>query len=243
MFILDKNILLDNPSFDFLKWLEVCNTKGSAILINKETDWTSFDVIAKMRNITKIKKIGHCRTLDPFATGLLILCLGKATKKINTFQDLPKQYLTTIKLGATTKSFDIEQTEENQVDILHLKEEQIVAAINKFVGKIEQVPPMFSAKKINGKKLYELARKEIEIELKPVAVEIYNIKIISIELPFVQILIDCSKGTYIRALARDIGKELGVGGYLTQLSRTAIGEHLSENAFQIDDLLKFQNFK
>jgi len=239
MFILDKNILLNNSVFDFLKWLELCDSEGSTILMNKDADWTSFDVIAKMRNITKIRKIGHCGTLDPFATGLLILCLGKATKQINTFQDLPKQYLTTVKLGATTKSFDIEQPEENQVDVSHLKEKQIVAAINKFVGKIEQIPPMFSAKKIKGKKLYELARKDIEIELQPVTVEIFSIKIISIELPFVQILIDCSKGTYIRALARDIGIELGVGGYLTQLSRTAIGEYLSQNAFQIDDIFKF----
>ena len=239
MFILDKNILLDNSSFDFSKWLELCNTEGSAILINKKTDWTSFDVIAKMRNITKIRKIGHCGTLDPFATGLLILCLGKSTKQINTFQDLPKQYLATIKLGATTKSFDIEQPEENLLDISHITENQVTVAVNKFVGKIEQIPPMFSAKKINGKKLYELARKDIEIVLKPATVEIFSMKIINIELPFVEVLIDCSKGTYIRALARDIGIDLGVGGYLTHLSRTAIGEYLSDNAFQIDDLLEF----
>jgi len=243
MFILNKNILLENSSFDFSKWLEVCNSVGSAILINKEANWTSFDVIAKIRNIpkikeAKIKKIGHCGTLDPFATGLLILCLGKATKQINTFQDLPKQYLATVKLGVITKSYDIEQEEENQIDISHITEEQIINTVNKFVGKIEQVPPMFSAKKIKGKKLYELARKNIEVELKPVTVEIHSIKIISIALPFVQILVDCSKGTYIRALARDIGNELGVGGYLTQLSRTAIGKYSSANAFQIDELLE-----
>jgi tRNA pseudouridine55 synthase len=238
MFILDKNILLDNSVFDFSKWLELCASEGSAMLINKEADWTSFDVIAKMRKITKIKKIGHCGTLDPFATGLLILCLGKATKQINTFQDLPKQYLATVKFGATTKSFDSEQKEENQVDISHLTDNQIIEATNKFIGKIEQIPPMFSAKKVNGKKLYELARKGIEIELKPVTVEIYSIKIINIELPFMQVLIDCSKGAYIRALARDIGNELGVGGYLTQLSRVAIGKYLSINALQIPDLEK-----
>jgi len=239
MFLLDKNILPQNPNLNFNKWLDLCNSEGSAVLINKETDWTSFDVVAKMRKITKIKKIGHCGTLDPFATGLLILCLGKATKQISNFQDLPKQYLATVKLGTTTKSFDTEQEEENQKDISHLKNEQIISVINKFVGKIEQIPPMFSAKKIKGEKLYDLARKNIEIELQPVTVEIFSIKIISIELPFVQLLIDCSKGTYIRALARDIGKELGVGGYLTQLKRTAIGEYLSQNSFEIDEIFSW----
>jgi tRNA pseudouridine55 synthase len=164
------------------------------------------------------------------------LCLGKGTKQISIFQDLPKQYRATIKLGATTKSFDIEQKEENIKDISGISEQQIQDTVNTFIGKIEQIPPMFSAKKVNGKKLYELARKNIEIELKPVPVEIYSIEIEKIELPFINILIDCSKGTYIRALARDIGNSLGVGGYLTQLCRTKIGHYDCSNAFTINEI-------
>ena len=231
MFILNKS-----TNINFNEWLNLCNSEGSAVLINKNPNWTSFDVVAKIRNITKIKKVGHCGTLDPFATGLLILCLGKATKQIDTFQNLPKQYTTTIKLGSTTKSFDIEQPEENSCSISHLKENEIIDTINSFKGVIKQIPPMFSAKKVKGKKLYELARKDIEIDLQPAEVEIYNIEINKIELPFVTITIDCSKGTYIRALARDIGNKLGVGGYLTQLMRTKIGEYNVNEAYTIDEI-------
>ena len=226
-----------SSTINFTEWLEQTNIEGSAILINKEPSWTSFDVVAKMRGITKIKKIGHCGTLDPFATGLLILCLGKATKQIESFQNLPKQYNTTIKLGATTKSFDIEQPEENICNVSHLNEDKIVDAIYSFKGVINQVPPMFSAKKVQGKKLYELARKNIEIALPPVAVEIHNIEINYIKLPFINLTIDCSKGTYIRALARDIGGKLGVGGYLTQLARTKIGDYNVDSAFSINEIV------
>lgn len=234
MFVLNTDTI--NKSTIFSDWIDICNTSGSAILINKNAKWTSFDVVAKMRRITNIKKIGHCGTLDPFATGLLVLCLGKGTKQIYTFQDLPKQYNATIKIGATTKSSDIEQPEENICDISHIKNNDIESAINSFKGIINQVPPMFSAKKINGKRLYELARKNIEIAFKPAEVEIYNIDINKIDLPFINITIDCSKGTYIRALARDIGIKLGVGGYLTQLERTKIGENDVNKAFTIDKL-------
>jgi tRNA pseudouridine55 synthase len=231
-----KHIFSKSATINFNEWLELCHTEGSAILIDKDTDWTSFDVIAKMRSITKIKKIGHCGTLDPFATGLLILCLGKGTKQIDTFQNLPKQYNATIKLGATTKSFDIEQSEENTCDISHIKENEIIDIVNSFKGVIKQIPPMFSAKKVQGKKLYELARRNIEIDLKPVDVEIYNIEINKIELPFINLTIDCSKGTYIRAIARDIGNKLKVGGYLTQLTRTKIGEYNVNSAFRINEI-------
>jgi len=235
MLIFNKSKLIN-----FTYWINICNTDGSAILINKDMNWTSFDVVAKIRNITKIKKIGHCGTLDPFATGLLILCLGKATKKIETFQNLPKQYNTTIKLGATTKSFDIEQPEENICDTSHLKESKIIDTINSFKGVIDQIPPMFSAKKVRGKKLYELARKNIDIELIPAKIEIYNIEIKKIELPFINIIIDCSKGTYIRAIARDIGYKLGVGGFITQLTRTKIGEYNYDNAYSIEEIISLQ---
>lgn len=236
-----KHIFNKSTNISFVNWREFCNAEGGAILINKDANWTSFDVVAKMRGITKIKKIGHCGTLDPFATGILILCLGKGTKQIETFQNLSKQYKTTIKLGATTKSFDIEQPEENICDISHIKENEIIDTINSFKGTIKQVPPMFSAKKVQGKKLYELARKNIEIELKPVEVEIHNIEINKIALPFVNITIDCSKGTYIRAIARDIGNKLGVGGYLTQLTRTKIGDCDVNNAFRIDEIVLLSN--
>ncbi|MCL2038965.1 MAG: tRNA pseudouridine(55) synthase TruB [Bacteroidetes bacterium] len=234
MFVLNTDTI--NEINNFSVWIDICNTSGSAILINKSANWTSFDVVAKMRNITKIRKIGHCGTLDPFATGLLILCLGKGTKQISTFQNLPKQYNATIKIGATTKSSDIEQPEENICDISHIKNNDIEDVINSFNGIIMQVPPMFSAKKIKGRKLYELARKNIEIELPAVEVNIHSIEISKIDLPSINVIIDCSKGTYIRALARDIGIKLGVGGYLTQLKRTKIGEHNTTNAFTIDEL-------
>ena len=234
MFILNTDTINEVNSFS--DWIDICNTLGSAILINKNKDWSSFDVVAKMRNITTIRKIGHCGTLDPFATGLLILCLGKGTKQINTFQNLPKQYKATIKIGCTTKSSDTEHTEENICDFAHIKNNEIESVISSFKGIINQVPPMFSAKKIKGKKLYELARQNIEIELKSVEVEIYNIEVNKIDLPFIDIIIDCSKGTYIRALARDIGIKLNVGAYLTQLERTKIGNHSVYNAFTIDKL-------
>lgn len=233
-------LILNKKSNDltFSQWIDICNNEGSTILVDKDTTWTSFDVIAKMRTITHIRKIGHCGTLDPFATGLLIVCLGKATKQIYTFQDLPKQYIATIKIGVTTKSFDTEHPEENVKDISKITEPHIIEAVNSFVGTIEQIPPMFSAKIINGRKLYKFARQNIELELKPSIVEIFSMKIINIEMPYITILIDCSKGTYIRALARDIGNYLGVGGYLTDLRRTQIGEHSVENAFRISELLE-----
>ncbi|MGI6369921.1 MAG: tRNA pseudouridine(55) synthase TruB [Ignavibacteria bacterium] len=233
MLIIDKNNInsIDN-------WQELASLHGFSILINKVPTWTSFDVVAKLRNVLQIKKIGHCGTLDPFANGLLILSCGKATKTISYFQDLPKQYKATLKLGATTKTLDPESEEENITDISHIKNIDIENAVKCFIGEIQQVPPMFSAKKIKGQRLYELARKNIEIELKPVPVRIHNIEILDIKFPFVELLIDCSKGTYIRSLARDIGNKLQVGGYLTSLSRTAIGEYKLESALTIDDITK-----
>ncbi len=210
MLIIDKNNInsIDN-------WQELASLHGFSILINKAPTWTSFDVVAKLRNVFQIKKIGHCGTLDPFANGLLILSCGKATKTL-----------------------DPDSEEENITDISHIKNIDIENAVKCFIGEIQQVPPMFSAKKIKGQRLYDLARKNIEIELKPVPVRIHNIEILDIKFPFVELLIDCSKGTYIRSLARDIGNKLQVGGYLTSLSRTAIGEYKLENALTIDDITK-----
>lgn len=234
MRILDNNTLTI-PQDGGIDWQGIVG-EGAAILLDKPRDWTSFDVVAKMRGITHIRKIGHCGTLDPFATGLLILCIGKATKQIYTFSDLPKQYFATLKLGATTKTLDIESEEENITDISFLDSDAVSVSVGSFVGKLEQIPPMYSAKKVGGKRLYELARKGIEVERKAVDVEIFGIEILDISLPYVTILVDCSKGTYIRALARDIGNVLCVGGYLTALRRTKIGEYDVENALVLADL-------
>ena len=237
MIILDKSI-----NMPYEEWHNEIEQEGTAVLINKPKGWTSFDAVAKIRKLVQHKKIGHCGTLDPCATGLLIICIGrKATRKILSFQGLQKQYIATLKLGAVTKSFDTETEEENHCSIDHLDIDIIKKTINSFVGQIKQIPPMFSAKKVKGKRMYDLARKNREINLEPADVNIYNIEILDINLPFVKILIDCSKGTYIRALARDIGLSLGVGAYLTDLERTKIGDFLLENALSIDDFMLYKN--
>jgi tRNA pseudouridine55 synthase len=221
------------------EWLSECATEGGMILIDKDAEWTSFDAVAKMRRIVNIKKIGHCGTLDPFATGLLIICIGRgATKQISSFQNLPKQYLATLKLGATTASFDTEKPEEFVSNISHLTKQQIEDTIHSFIGKQEQIPPMFSAKRFNGRRLYKFARKNREVEVEPVNIEIHSLQIVNADLPYITLLIDCSKGTYIRALARDIGEKLGVGAYLTSLRRTAIGEYKVDDAIRIEEMLE-----
>ncbi len=224
-------------SFD--EWKSLVEHEGGVALIDKDVDWTSFDVVAKMRSLAKIKKVGHAGTLDPLATGLLILCFGKATKSIETYQAQEKRYTALIRLGATTKTDDAEFDEENICSTDHLSKSEIESAVMSFLGEISQIPPMFSAKKVKGKRLYELARKNIEIELKPSIVNIYDIKILSINLPYVELDIQCSKGTYIRSLARDIGNKLSVGAYLKSLRRTAIGSFNVDDAFKIQELVEF----
>lgn len=213
------------------------NSTGAAILIDKPLTWTSFNVVSKIRNLLKVKKIGHAGTLDPLADGLLILCTGKFTKKIQEFQDLYKEYSGVVKLGATTNSYDSEFPEENISDISHLTEEMIIAEAHSFLGKQKQFPPMFSAKKVKGKKLYELARKGITIELSPSDVEFYQIDV-KFKPPFVEFYIKCSKGTYIRSFANDLGAKLGVGGYLHSLRRTAIGDLKVDDAVRLDEFIE-----
>lgn len=200
------------------------------MLINKPLGWTSFDVVNKLRYTlrtytgNKKIKVGHAGTLDPLATGLLIICTGKMTKQIEEFQGMPKRYRATIKLGAETPSYDAE-TEVSQIyDIDKLTEVDVKQAMQTFVGKIEQLPPMFSAIKQDGKKLYELARKGKQLDLKPRPVEIFSFDLIENRWPEIVVYIHCSKGTYIRSLAHDLGKALGKGAYLTALERTAIGD-------------------
>lgn len=232
----EKNFLTKSSLPFFDQWLETAGRDGAFALIDKDKDWTSFDVVAKMRGISKVKKIGHCGTLDPLATGLLILAFGKATKNIYSLQALEKRYSALLKLGATTKSFDSEFPEENIKDYSQITIDDIINASLEFVGEISQKAPIFSAKKIKGKRLYRYAREEKEIEIAPNIVNVKSIKIEKIDMPFLQMTIDCSKGTYIRSLANDIGEKLGCGAYLFDLRRTKIGKYSVEDALKISDI-------
>lgn len=220
---------------DFENWYKAASEEGAALLIDKKPDWTSFDVVAKVRNLLKIKKVGHAGTLDPLATGLLIVCCGKATKKIDGFRDMHKTYSGIIKLGAETKTDDAEAEEENIKDV-NLTESEVLAASQKFTGTILQTPPMYSARKFEGKRLYKLARKNIEVKIEPSPVEVFSFEILKFESPFITFNIKCEKGTYIRSIARDIGAELGTGGYLYKLRRDAIGEYNVKDAISVDEL-------
>jgi tRNA pseudouridine55 synthase len=206
------------------------------ILVNKPLEWTSFDVVRKLRYKLKIKKIGHAGTLDPLATGLLILCTGKMTKRIDEYQAQEKEYTGRFVIGQTTPSNDLETQVTEAVDISHVTKENIIATTAQFTGLIDQVPPMHSAIKVDGKRAYELARKGGTAELKSRQVLISIFEITAIELPSVSFRVVCSKGTYIRSLARDFGEALGVGAYLAALCRTRIGDFRLEDAMQIEDI-------
>ncbi|WP_417428790.1 tRNA pseudouridine(55) synthase TruB [Halpernia sp.] len=210
---------------------------GQIFLLDKPLDWTSFQAVNKLKyklkhqfDLPKKFKIGHAGTLDPKATGLLIVCTGKFTKKISEIQDAPKEYLTEIKLGVQTESYDSEKPEILQKDISYLNEDKILEILNDFVGEIEQKPPVHSAVKIEGKRAYNLARAGEEVEMKTRKISITYIDEIEIDFPYVRFKVGCSKGTYIRSLAHDIGQKLEVGAYLTNLRRTKIGDYLVENA-------------
>lgn len=209
---------------------------GQVLLINKPLEWTSFDVVQKLRNIIRIKKIGHAGTLDPLATGLLIICTGKFTKRINEFMAQEKEYTGTFTLGATTPTYDLESEPENLKPFDHLTEEEIRNATVKFTGEILQVPPAHSAIKVGGKRVYELARQGKEVKLEPRKVIIKEFEITKTELPVVYFRVVCSTGTYIRSLANDFGEALGCGAYMSSLCRTRIGEFLVKNAQTIEDI-------
>ncbi len=206
------------------------------LLVNKPLEWTSFDVVRKLRGRLKIKKIGHAGTLDPLATGLLIICTGKMTKRIDEYQAQEKEYTGRFIIGQSTPSHDLETEVTEAADISSITKERIAEVTQKFIGMIDQVPPMHSAIKIDGKRAYELARKGKEAELKSRQVTITAFDITAIELPSVSFRIVCSKGTYIRSLARDFGAALGVGAYLAELCRTRIGAFRLEDALQIEDI-------
>ncbi|OCK51036.1 tRNA pseudouridine(55) synthase TruB [Chryseobacterium sp. CBo1] len=210
---------------------------GHIFLLDKPLDWTSFQAVNKMKyklkrefNLPKKFKIGHAGTLDPRATGLLIVCTGKFTKKIPEIQDAPKEYWTEIKIGVQTESYDTEKPEILHQDFSSVTEEDVKNTLDKFLGEIEQKPPIFSAIKIDGERAYNLARAGEEVEMKSRKTTIHYIKDIEINFPLISFMVGCSKGTYIRSLAHDIGQELGVGAYLTQLRRTKIGDYHVDRA-------------
>lgn len=213
---------------------------GSMLLIDKPLHWTSFDIVNKVKSLLKHRlnlkkiKIGHAGTLDPLATGLLILCTGKFTRRIEEIQVLAKEYTGTFYLGATTPSYDLETEVVLNADPLNVSDSQIIAAAESFIGEYNQVPPVFSAKKINGERAYEFARKGKEVEMKTVAVKIHEFEINGIHLPEVDFRIICSKGTYIRSLANDIGVKLGCGAYLSSLRRTQIGHYKVDDSYSIE---------
>ncbi|MDR0844229.1 MAG: tRNA pseudouridine(55) synthase TruB [Tannerella sp.] len=221
--------------------------EGEILYFNKPLDWTSFDLVNKFRyklsRKLKVKKIkvGHAGTLDPKATGVLIVCTGRATKRIDEFQYQTKEYVATLKLGETTPSFDLEKEVDQTYPVEHITREKTEEALASFVGTIRQVPPVFSACKIEGKRAYELARKGKEVELKAKTLVIDEIELLEYAMPVVKIRIVCSKGTYIRALARDIGIALQSGAYLIALERTRIGDVTLDKCMSpdgIDDFLE-----
>ncbi len=218
--------------------------KGEVLYVIKPLNWTSFDVVNKIRwkltRTLKIKKlkVGHAGTLDPLATGVMIICTGKATKRIEEFQYQTKEYIATLRLGATTPSFDLEKEIDANYPTEHITPELVEEVIPKFVGEIWQVPPVYSAVKVDGKRAYDYAREGQEIELKPKLLVIDEIETLDFTLPFLKIRVVCSKGTYIRALARDIGEALGSGAHLTALERTQIGNVRLEDCAEMDSLLE-----
>ncbi len=214
--------------------------KGLTLLIDKPLEWTSFDVVSKLRNALckKLKKkkvkVGHAGTLDPLATGLLIICAGKATKGIDLIQNQTKEYTGSITLGATTPSYDLETEPDAHFETAHITREDCRRAAAELTGEYDQMPPDFSAKKIKGEKAYDLARKGEKPELKPKRISILEFELTSIEMPVVHFRVTCSKGTYIRSLAYDFGEKLQSGAYLSSLRRTAIGDFTVDKAYTVE---------
>jgi tRNA pseudouridine55 synthase len=211
--------------------------KGQVILIDKPLRWTSFDAVKKIRIVTGVSKVGHAGTLDPLATGLLIICTGNFTKKISEYMGMEKEYTGSITLGATTPTFDLESEPEDFRSITNITAGEIYATAKRFTGELFQVPPAHSAIKKEGKPVYLLARKGKEVELEPRKIEISLFEIVRITLPEIHFKVVCSTGTYIRSLANDVGRALGTGGYLSSLRRTRIGD------FLVDDALSPQQFE
>lgn len=210
-------------------------TAGEVILIDKDKGYSSFNIVHKIRKAVQVKKVGHAGTLDPAATGLLIVCTGKKTKEISSYQGMNKVYSGTITLGKRTSSMDGESEVIEEKSIDGITEELIRDTVKLFIGNIKQVPPMFSALKHKGKRLYKLARQGVEVERQPREVTVYHYDITEINLPEVRFEVECSKGTYVRVLADDLGNKLGCGGYLSSLRREKIGEFSVDNAYTINE--------
>ena len=225
------------PRYDFLA--------GALLLVDKPQGWTSFDVVNKIRyklkHGLKVKKIkvGHAGTLDPMATGLLVVCTGKHTKKLSTYQGLEKEYTGTLRLGATTPSYDAESEVEEHFPTSHITPALLEKARQAFLGDIEQVPPMFSAIKVDGQPLYKKARKGVVVEVEPRQVQIHEFELTQVDLPDVSFRVRCSKGTYIRSLAHDFGKALDSGAYLTALRRTRVGPFHTDDAWEMEELADY----
>jgi len=218
--------------------------EGEVLYFNKPLTWTSFNLVAKVRNTIckkiKIKKlkVGHAGTLDPLATGVMIICTGKATKRIEDFQYQTKEYIATLELGATTASYDLEKPIDERFDFNHVTRELVEETLKKFIGRIEQVPPSFSACKVDGRRAYHLARNGEDVVLKPKVLVIDELELLECQIPMVKIRVVCSKGTYIRALARDVGESLNCGAHLTALCRTRIGDVRLEDCLNFDDFIQ-----
>ena len=217
---------------------------GEMILIDKELNWTSFDVVSKLRNSIKKKlnikkiKVGHAGTLDPLATGLLIICTGKMTKRIDEFSGLNKTYIGKMTIGSTTPSYDLETKPNVYYPTEHINENLIIETAKKFVGKIDQKPPVFSAVKKDGVRLYKLARKGVKVEVEKREIIIHDFLIKSVNFPEIEFSLTCSKGTYIRSLAHDFGKELGSGAHLSELRRTSIGDYSVDNSLKLMEFIR-----
>ena len=217
---------------------------GELILIDKELNWTSFDVVSKLRNSIKKKldlkkiKVGHAGTLDPLATGLLIICTGKMTKRIDEFTFLDKTYTGKITIGSSTPSYDLETKPNVYYPTNHINDELILNTANNFIGKTLQKPPIFSAIKKDGVRLYKLARKGIDVKIEKKEIIIHDFKITSINFNEIEFSVKCSKGTYIRSLANDFGKELGSGAHLSELRRTSIGEYSVDQSYKLMSFIR-----
>jgi len=221
-----------NPHTDFIK--------GTVLLIDKPLRWSSFDVVKKIRNLLRHKlevkkiKVGHAGTLDPLATGLMIVCTGKATRQIESFQEMTKEYHATFRIGQTTPSFDLETKVDHEYPTRHITTDLIEKTLKNFVGESKQIPPIYSAKRFGGKRAYDFAREGKELEMKPARITIHELKMLSYQEPELRLRILCSKGTYIRSLARDLGISLESGAYMSELRRTAIGEFSVENSLKLN---------
>ncbi len=212
--------------------------QGFVVLINKPANWTSFDVVNKIRRALKIKKVGHAGTLDPFATGLLIVGVGKGTKALNSFMNLDKTYRALIRLGVETDTYDVTGEIVREQSIEKVTREQVEQILNEMKGELWQVPPMYSAKKVNGKPLYKLARKGQHVERQPQKVVVHEVRLLSWQPPFFEVELTVSKGTYIRSYAHDLGQKLGTGAILQKLERTQIGPHHLTESFELKTFLE-----